>query len=156
MQHRPGVQLTALADLHVVVNHHLGVDGAAGADLHRRTDHAEGPHVAAHAHHGGGVHHGAGVDARGLGLARIQGIEGLGETQARIPQGDPGHACGAGLGLQGGSLLPLGRQQQSARLAGGQGGGQGVARFEKTELTRLGLIEGRGGLQLRVLPQIMG
>jgi hypothetical protein len=75
---------------------------------------------------------------------------------ARIGQGDPGQSPGAGLLLQDQGLLALGGDQHGAGAAGRQGGRQGIAGFQKAQLSGRSLIQGVGTLDLRIVGQVSG
>jgi hypothetical protein len=96
--------------------------------------------VGSHADYGAWIDHGTGVDASGGLAAGVERSEGLGKSQARISQGDPGQAPLKGLLLQGCGLIAARWQQNGSGVAAGQGGSQGVAWFQKSELIGLGLI----------------
>jgi hypothetical protein len=96
--------------------------------------------VGSHADYGAWIDYGTGVDASGGLAAGVESSEGLGKSQARISKGDPGQAPLQGLLLQGCGLIAARWQQNGSGVAAGQGGGQGVAGFQKSELIGLGLI----------------
>ena len=72
--------------------------------------------------------------------AGVERSEGLGKSQARIRQGDPGQAPLQVQLLQGCGLIAPRWQQDGSGAAADKGGSQGVAWFQKSELIDLGLI----------------
>lgn len=120
------------------------------ADATARPHNHPGTHVHPRPQPGGSIDNGAGVDPGWRTGTGIQGLQGLGEPQARIGQGRPGQAPLAGLTLQ----LSVEGEQHGGGVTGSEGRGHGMARLQKRQLTGTGLFQGLTPQQLGIGTQM--
>ena len=152
LQHGMGMHLTALGELHVVIEHDPRMEDAAVADHGGGTHHGVSTHMHAGADPGGGIDHRGGMDAGLRTDAGMESVEGFGEGEPGILQGHPGQAPLRGLLLQG----FVAGEEHGGSPRFGQGGGEAAAALQEAELALAGQVDRLGTVDLRIGAQMAG
>ena len=134
------MQLAAVTNDDVVVDHNPGMNDAVGTDTASLADADPRTNSTAGTDHGTLIDHRRGMNLRQGPPAGMQLIERFGKSQTGVSEDREGNAA---LGCEINQIL-LVRQQQGADVAFTKRSRESVALFQKAELSGCGLVE-RGG-----------
>lgn len=152
MEHGVGMNLATPAEVHIVQQDHPGMKHAAFRHHAARTDHPVGPHMGVSRQLGVRTDHCRGMHARRGPSSGEEGVEGLGEGEARLGHRGPGQAPGSGQILQ----LGIGKEQHRGGGGGVQAGGRGVAWLKEAELTDPSPLQGFRSHKVGIGGQVPG